>query len=367
MKNIILLMIFSKFVFGDFCPEPTFEDEFDGDELSKIWSYEQGYSFEGSASIFSKTNATTETGFLNLTVNSIGTTDAKGDFYRSTSGGVTTNIEFGYGKYEFRLSTAGSKAISETIHLIWVDDGDYAKGHQFIGLDFQEKGYMTLLAVNSTDKELNAFHGTETDPKTKAFVKLNSKPRFFTIDYTEDMINWYYDNQLIRQETTAVKTLPTKKFTISIRNWLSEKNQYNIEADEFPIQTKIDYFRFTAEDIGGDSCQKIEIEDPEEIQIDEVNSSNSSVTSSSKPKSGGTILELSNIIKNLSEDENHLLGFSGTITEMSVFKDAKVVWIYSDGEWKGYSPYQKIRDTLDKNGINTIWEIPPYTGFWIQK
>ena len=385
MKYIFLTAFFSTLLFSDFCSEITFEDEFDAEELSTIWTYEQGYTFEGSASIFSKTNSTIKDGYLTLIVNNIGTTDSKGDFYPSTSGGISTNLKFGYGKYEFRLSTAGLKGINETIHLIWVADGDYSKDHQFIGFDFQEKGYMSLLAVNAVDKELSVFHGTEVDKKTKEFVKLNSKVRFFTIDYTEEMINWYYDNRLIRQETTATKDLPNKHFSISIRNWLTEKNQHNIELEDYPVKTKIDYFRFTAVDDGGDSCKKITLEKEEEpVKADEVIKTDEVVVTKDKtddPNIENDVpkIKISNsnevdsidglvtAIQNLTVDENHLLGFSGTITDMSIFKNVKVVWVYSNEEWKGYSPYQKIRDTLEKNKIGTIGEIPPYTGFWIQK
>ena len=355
MKIISLFIVIFSIAFGvEFCPEPTFIDEFEGAELSSAWQSSKNSSYMGSASLFSPTNVRVENGYLILSLKNIGTTDNKGNLYLATSGEVTSTLEFGYGKYEFRVMTRGLTAVTETLELLW-DDGDYFKNHEYIGVEFQEKGFQSLLSVGIRESDVSdAFHSTEVDSAFQP-VPLNLKPRFFTIEYLPDTITWYYDlENAVRQEASAVKQLPTHKMRVVLRNWLVEQLKYNITSKDMPIELKLDYFKFTPINEGKESCKKINLNSDEE---EEDNSS----------QLAGNLEELQQIIDNIPEGENHLIGYSGEIIDLEVFKNVKVVWIYVNGEWKGYSPYSKIRATLTKHKIPIFYIIPPYTGFWIQK
>jgi len=331
----------------DYCPEPTFVDEFDG-ELSAMWEATANAQTKGSASLYTPLNVKTENGNLVIFVNNIGTTDDKGNLYRATSAEVYTKAEFGYGRYDFRILTIGLDAVTEELELVWYD-GDYYKDHQIVGFKFLSKGYYTKLGVTvNKNEELNTFHSTEVDGSLQP-VKLNMIPRLFSIEYLPDTVSWIYDGQIVRQETNSSKKLPTHKMRILFRNWLDDELQYNIPDKDMPVETKIDFLKFTPIDLGGDSCKKVLI--PNEEVEDKENKHE----------------DLIQILENLEPDQNYLIGYSEAIKKLSVFKSVRVVWIYLGGEWQAYSPYLKIKETLQKYGIPIFSEIPPYTGFWIQK
>lgn len=359
---IFIFTLFSPLFSVDFCETPAFEDEFEDDKLSSAWEASRDSTFSTSASLFSPTNVNAVDGELIISLNNIGTTDNKGVLYRSTSGEISSTIEFGYGRYEFRILTAGLVPVIETLQIIWFN-GDYDKDHQFIGFEFVEKGFTSLLAINvSESDEVNTYHNTEIDNSTsqpKPSI-LNLRYRFFTIEYTEDSVTWIYDGSIVRQETTATKEIPDKKMKVLFRNWLINELKYNLSDNDMPVESKIDFFKFTPVDEGGKSCDKIKLPkstDSDDDKDDVSEDSNLSVEYE----------ELKEIIEDLEEDENHLIGFSGKIDLFSVFKSARVVWVYIDEKWKAYSPYSKIRDTLENHNIEIIEEIPPFTGFWIQK
>ena len=353
MKKLFFILLFSKIMFSDFCPEPTFEDEFEDEELSGMWEATKNTTFPTSASLFTPNNVFPRNGKMIISLVNIGTTDDKGVLYQTTSGEVTSTVEFGYGKYEFRVLTAGLTPVVESMQLIWFD-GDYYKDHQFLGFDLGIDSFTSLLSTSvSVEDELNTRHNTEMDLSTanpKATI-LNLRDRLFTIEYTEDSVSWIYDGLTVRQETSATKTLPDKKMRIVFRSWLINELQYNVPNSVMPVETQIDFFRFTPVDEGGKSCDPIKIIDK-----------NATIITGS-----GDYEELIAVIEELPEDENHLIGFSGEILALSVFKSTKVVWIYLDDEWLAYSPYLNIRETLKKYDVEIFTEIPAYTGFWIQK
>ena len=340
-------------LFGyEFCPEPTFIDEFEGEKLSKTnWKISSNSSYPGSASLFSPTNVRVENGFLILNLEYIGTTDDKGNLYLATSGEVQSKLEFGYGRYEFRIITRGLDAVRENLELLW-DGGDFYKHHEIIGLDFQQKGYFSILSTGVLDSEnSNAFHSTEVD-STMQPVLLNLKPRFFTIEYTPDSIIWYYDiEKAVRKEVAEVKKLPTHKMRVVFRNWLVDELKYNIMPKDLPIEFQIDYFKFTPLNMDENSCKPIK-------SIEESESNNSLSLQ---------LAELKTYIDALPKGKNYLVGFSEEITNLKVFENVKVVWIYSDDQWKGYSPNSKILKALVIYKIPIFNSIPKYTGFWIQK
>jgi len=330
-----------------YCPEPTFVDEFDKG-LSVMWETTTDKHAPGSVSLYTPFNVKTEAGKLVLSVNKIGTTDSNGEFYPSTSAEIFTKAEFGYGRYDFRILTIGLDSVTEELELIWYD-GDYYKDHQLVGFTFVKKGYYTKLGVTvNKNEELNTFHSTEVDGSSQP-VNLNMVPRLFSIEYLPDTVSWIYDGQIVRQEINGSKKLPTHKMRVLFRNWLVDELQYNIPDKDMPVETKIDFVKFTPIDLGGDSCKKVLI--PNEEVEDKENKHE----------------DLIQILENLEPDQNYLIGCSEGIKKLSIFKSVRVVWIYLNGRWQAYSPYLKIREILKKYNIPIFSEIPPYTGFWIQK
>ncbi len=330
-----------------YCPKPTFVDEFDKG-LSVMWETTTDKHAPGSVSLYTPFNVKTEAGKLVLSVNKIGTTDSNGEFYPSTSAEIFTKAEFGYGKYEFRVTVIGLEPVTEELELIWYD-GDYYTDHQLIGFKFLPEGYFTKLGVTvDSDDEINVYHSTEVDEDFEP-VKLNLKTRSFAIEYLPDKVSWSYDGKIVRQETNNSKPLPTHKMRILFRNWLVEKLQYKIPDEDMPVKTKVDFVKFTPIDLGKDSCKKVLI--PNNIDEDDENNYE----------------ELIQILENLEPDQNYLIGCSEGIKKLSIFKSVRVVWIYLNGRWQAYSPYLKIREILKKYNIPIFSEIPPYTGFWIQK
>jgi beta-glucanase (GH16 family) len=330
----------------ELCSEPTFEDEFDGEEWSDMWVKTNSVSFDGSASLLYPNNVNLLDDELVLNLEFIGTTDSSGTLFRSTSGEVKSSMEFGYGRYEFRIWATGIEPMTETVLLLW--DGDnYAKHHEIIGFDLLEKGYMTLMATGvMEDDEVNTFHNTKLDQNFEG-EKISLKYHLYQIDYFPEKVIWYYDNEAIRQELASAKTLPDQKMRVVFRNWLVEDLQYSLTNDDLPVEFKIDYFKFTPLNEDEDSCSAIEDSDIGTV----TNQTN----------------ELQTKIEGLEFNKNFLLGASEKIDNFSIFKSARVVWIFSDEKWKAYSPYRKIRETLEANGIEVIEEIPAYSGFWIQK
>jgi hypothetical protein len=359
----IILIFYTQLAGVTFCSEPTFEDEFEGTTLSNAWVATKNISYGGSASLFSPSNVNIRDGYLVISLNNIGTTDDDGVLYNATSGEVTSTIDFGYGKYEFRTFTSGLDPVTETLQILW-DNGDYYKNHEFIGFEFQQAGFMSLFSTGVTEAdEINAYHNTEIDSSQQP-VALGLRPRFFTIEYLEDSVTWYYDNSAVRQEISTAKTLPTNKMRVVFRNWLIDQLKYNVTSKDMPVEYQIDYFKFTPVDKGGTSCKAIVIE----TEYDEIdNNIDLNSTDGSVPTTTISITELQKKIDGLSAGTNSLLGSSVKITNLSIFKSAKVVWVYIDGVWKGYSPYSKIRDVMTSYKIEIFTEIPAYTGFWIQK
>ena len=63
-----------------------------------------------------------------------------------------------------------------------------------------------------------------------------------------------------------------------------------------------------------------------------------------------------------------LISTSSAITELTMFSDVKVIWIYVDGAWQGWSSDQTILQQieLDEN-YNVITSIPNNSGIWVLK
>jgi beta-glucanase (GH16 family) len=367
MKFLILYFLLLSTIFGDFCPNTTFEDEFEEGDLTSIWSKSSGTTFPTNASLFYADNVTLEKGYLVLSLDLVGVTDKDGVLYRTTGGELVSVENFGYGRYEFRALNSGLDGVVQTIHMVW-DDGDYDKHHQFLGFDLGETAYMTLFStgVFPTD-EITIYHTLEGPDEQPEDVDL--RPRFLTIEYTPESVVWYFDGVVARTESSSIRELPDKEMKIIFRIWLQEKYQYNVKTSDLPIYFMIDYFKFTPYDDGeAGTCDELDIGDDEEEEDTDAESNSSSTTSTDTD--GTVVYDNSGLeakIETLTYNKNHLLGTSGKIDDLSLFKSARVVWIFLDNEWKAYSPYIKIREILEANGIEVVDEIPAYSGFWIQK
>jgi predicted outer membrane repeat protein len=62
-----------------------------------------------------------------------------------------------------------------------------------------------------------------------------------------------------------------------------------------------------------------------------------------------------------------LLGTLAEINDISIFKDFKIIWIFADGEFKGYSPYPEIRRKIRNAHFPIFNKVPKNAGLWLYK
>jgi hypothetical protein len=55
------------------------------------------------------------------------------------------------------------------------------------------------------------------------------------------------------------------------------------------------------------------------------------------------------------------------INDISIFKDFKIIWIFADGEFKGYSPYPEIRRKIRNAHFPIFNKVPKNAGLWLYK
>ena len=56
-----------------------------------------------------------------------------------------------------------------------------------------------------------------------------------------------------------------------------------------------------------------------------------------------------------------------TITDMSIFSDAKIVWLLVDGNWSAYSSDADTTSSLNEAGINAITTLPANSAVWVER
>jgi hypothetical protein len=63
-----------------------------------------------------------------------------------------------------------------------------------------------------------------------------------------------------------------------------------------------------------------------------------------------------------------LISTRSNIQDLSIFNSANLIWIYSNGQWKGWSSNSLILDEIEKDSsIDTITGIPANSGIWVLK
>ncbi len=352
------------------CSSPTFVEEFTSSELSSAWKGTDNVSFDVSASLFSSKNITLSKGSAVLSVKKVVTTDSEGNSYTSTGSELASTLEFGYGKYEFKIKSRGLEAIAEGVSIIW-DGNDYATHHEYMGFDLLATAYMAVFSTSpEVDNLYSSYHMLAT-----ATEKLSAKQHVYRIDYFKDSVSWYFDGTLFREEfANSVKITPSsQKMKVVFKNWLKRENQYSITTKDFPVELAVDYFKYTPVDSGGKSCDQIVLDAPKTetnttATTPTTTETNNTTTSSTSSATISTSLaQLKTYINSLPANGNYLVGFGGEITDLSVFSSAKVVWIHVNGIWKGYSPYAKIRTMLINSNVEVFTKVPEFTGFWVQK
>jgi beta-glucanase (GH16 family) len=364
LKSVAMIFFATALGFGvEFCSSPAFEDDFDGTELSNAWKTSTEGVADSAASIFSPLSVAVTGGKLALSISLVGTTDDTGKFYRATSGEVVSNIEFGFGIYEVRLQTRGHMAVGEAFRLLWYED-DYYEDRQSIALNFFEQGFYSVYEIGPADNDKSEVrHNTDFNEASNDFELLNEQAHTFKVEYTSEGLSWYYDGVEVRKEVATLKEIPTQPMRVIFYNWLDEMLQYNVTSADMPVDTTITSFKFTPVDEGGTSC------DPIPIPTTTTNSDGTTTVDGDTTVviTDEDLKALQNTITLLQPNNMHLVGYTEAITNLSVFQGAKVVWIYSNGSWQGYSPYSKVRTLLEANDITVFEEIPAYSGFWIQK
>lgn len=64
----------------------------------------------------------------------------------------------------------------------------------------------------------------------------------------------------------------------------------------------------------------------------------------------------------------HLVGTSEAIDDLSIFDNATLIWIFTDGEWFWYTADSNYKNLLENSGVPSIKSgIKPLSGVWIYK
>lgn len=64
----------------------------------------------------------------------------------------------------------------------------------------------------------------------------------------------------------------------------------------------------------------------------------------------------------------HLLGTPATVSDLSIFDSAKVVWTFDESDgWLAYSSNAGVRSSLSDQNVSFFTEIPAGYGFWMEK
>lgn len=72
-------------------------------------------------------------------------------------------------------------------------------------------------------------------------------------------------------------------------------------------------------------------------------------------------------ISNFDFNQWYLTGTTSAITDLSIFNDMEILFIYQDGIFKAYSPTLSTREILQKKGYEIFNSIPANSGIWIKK
>ncbi len=62
-----------------------------------------------------------------------------------------------------------------------------------------------------------------------------------------------------------------------------------------------------------------------------------------------------------------LLGTLAPIEDVSIFDSAKIVWIFADGQFQGYSGDANIKRKIRKAGFKVFRKVPKHAGIWLYK
>jgi beta-glucanase (GH16 family) len=292
-------------------------------------------------------------------------TGSDGEFYSFTGGEIRTMETFSYGRYEFEVDFSGLKGVNESFFLAW-DGGNYAKHHQFMGFQFMEKGFVTLYSIGP-DEDSNGNHQPALNTKTNQPKAINKGTHTFAIEYTNSYVTWFYDDEPFRKERS---NLPTEKMNIIFRTWLPSSEQYTVKTTKLPLETKYNYIRYypTIEVGCYTVSDKPQEEEPQPVVEEPIISDNQeTISKESTNCQDNSISELTNKIDSLPLGSVNLLGTTKAIKDMTPFKNSIVVWVYVNGVWKAYSSDSTVTSALESNGVELIYYIPAFSGYWIQK
>lgn len=62
-----------------------------------------------------------------------------------------------------------------------------------------------------------------------------------------------------------------------------------------------------------------------------------------------------------------LSGTANEITDMSIFNNASIVWVYNNSSWSAYSSNTTMQQKIQNANIPLINSIPDNSGIWIKK
>jgi beta-glucanase (GH16 family) len=358
----------------EFCEEPVFQEDFLEDLNEAVW-LKATWGFPGSSSLFDPENVSVgNDDGLELSVVKISAMDGDGVQYDFTGAELRTMdpYVFGYGKYEFEIKIDASEGLNESFFIAW-DGGEYARHHQYMGFQFLEQGYSILFSTGP-DEELNTNHDAPTN-SLDTIVSMNKSFYKFTIEYTEDSVTWYLDDEKIRKQSgSSDLELPDQKMNIIFRSWLPTDNLSKISEYDFPTTTRYKYIKFYPVKEDETSCEVISTEPEEEVVAEEEDTSDTTSSDSDSTTvtttTTASLEELTTMVSSLASGNFYMLGTPVDIPESSlstVFESVKIVWVFENGAWSAFSPNSIIKTAITQNGIATLSKIPKYYGFWIEK
>lgn len=62
-----------------------------------------------------------------------------------------------------------------------------------------------------------------------------------------------------------------------------------------------------------------------------------------------------------------LSGTNSSISDLKIFDNVQVIWIYNNKEWNAYSPNLSMSQNIQNSNIDIITTIPQNSGVWIYK
>jgi len=139
-----------------------------------------------------------------------------------------------------------------------------------------------------------------------------------------------------------------------VQNYTSWINQY------------VDNFKTANTDQDESSNDDSKLPDTNQDESSNDNSSTEETNSNQEINDIKVSLEITDI-ENFNFNEWYLSGTTAQITDLSIFDNVQIIFIYQDNKFKAYAPDITTRQTLQDKGYEILTYIPANSGIWIKK